>query len=142
MSPKAPQPLALLLIGLGVLSGPAPTAAQQVDCANAMAQQELNWCAEQDWMRADADLNAAYGQAMALLTAYDAELEPVYQGGARALKEAQRAWITYRDKGCEAEGFPMRGGSAEPLLVYGCLARVTDQRASDLWGLVESLGSY
>jgi uncharacterized protein YecT (DUF1311 family) len=136
------MPRLALLVALCALGAPAVARAQQVDCARAMAQQELAFCAEQDWMRADADLNAAYRQAMDALTAYDAELDPEYRGGARALKEAQRAWITYRDQGCAAEGFAMRGGSAETLVIYGCLARVTDQRAGDLWLLVESLGSY
>lgn len=135
--------LALTVPTLTVLTLSAlPAAAQDIDCANAMAQQEMNWCAEQHWLAADADLNAAYKEAMAVLTAFEAELEPEYKGGPAALKEGQRAWITYRDKTCEAEGFAMRGGSAEPLLVYGCMARVTEQRAADLWAFVEGFSEY
>ena len=37
--------------------------AQDVDCANAETQMELTYCAEQDWLAADADLNTAYGAA-------------------------------------------------------------------------------
>ncbi|MCB6176838.1 lysozyme inhibitor LprI family protein [Rhodobacter sp. Har01] len=115
-----------------------PAAAQDIDCANAMAQQELNWCAEQDWQRADAALNAAYKAALALLQRWDADLPEAERGGAQALREAQRAWITFRDKACEAEGFAMRGGSAEPLLVYGCMAGLTEDRAAQLRALVDS----
>ncbi len=116
----------------------APAAAQEVDCANAMAQQDLNQCAYAEWEAADADLNAAYDAAMALLRDWDANLPADEQGGAAALKDAQRAWITFRDRGCEAEGFAMRGGSAEPLLVYGCMRQVTEDRARQLWALVEA----
>ena len=95
----------------------APAAAQEVDCANAMAQMDLNQCAYDDWNAADADLNLAYGDVMQLLKQWDADLPAGEQGGAAALKDAQRAWITFRDKACEAEGYAMKGGSAESLLV-------------------------
>jgi len=128
-----------LILILAMLAA-VPAAAQDIDCATAEAQQDLNWCAEQDWQAADADLNAAYQAAKAALDSWDAELSPELQGGAQALLQAQRAWITYRDAACTAEGFPMRGGSAEPLLVYGCMSRLTAQRATDLWTLAEDLG--
>ncbi|PTE12918.1 lysozyme inhibitor LprI family protein [Pseudogemmobacter blasticus] len=118
----------------------APAAAQQVDCAKAMAQLELNWCAEQSWQAADAELNAAYKEAMALLQSWDADLPKAERGGAEALKQAQRAWITFRDKACEAEGYAMHGGSAEPMLIYGCRAQLTRDRTAQLRGLVGNYG--
>ena len=114
-----------------------PAAAQEVDCANAMAQADLNACAYQDWEAADADLNAAYQQAMEVLEGWDANLPAEEQGAAAALKDAQRAWITFRDKACEAEGYAFKGGSAEPLLVYGCMRVLTEERTAHLTGLVE-----
>lgn len=115
-----------------------PAAAQAQDCANAMDQVTMNACAYGDWQAADADLNRAYRAAMDTLQDWDSYLPAGQRGAAKALKEGQRAWITFRDKTCEAEGFAMRGGSAEPLLVYGCMARLTEQRAADLWALAES----
>jgi uncharacterized protein YecT (DUF1311 family) len=115
-----------------------PAAAQEVDCANAMAQADLNQCAYQDWEAADAALNDAYQEAMALLQDWDANLPEEEQGGAEALKEAQRAWITFRDKACEAEGFAMKGGSAEPLLVYGCMRLLTEERTNHLTSMAEA----
>ena len=115
-----------------------PAAAQEIDCANAIAQMELNQCAYADWEVADAELNAAYQQAMELLLDWDANLPEDEQGGAEALKEAQRAWITFRDKACEAEGYAMKGGSAEPLLVYGCMRLLTEERTGHLAGMAEA----
>lgn len=115
-----------------------PVAAQEVDCANAMAQQDLNQCAYQEWKAADARLNEVYGRAMALLKAWDSDLPDDAKGGAGALKDAQRAWITFRDKACEAEGYAMKGGSAEPLLVYGCMRQLTEERVGHLTGLVDT----
>ncbi len=113
-----------------------PAAAQTPDCANAMAQRDLNICAEQDWQAADADLNRAYQQVMAEMKAMDTALPPELQGAETALRSAQRAWITYRDANCTAAGFPMRGGSAEPLLVYGCLRQMTLDRTEELLALI------
>lgn len=115
-----------------------PAAAQDVDCAAAMAQQDLNQCAYQEWEAADAELNDVYGQAMSLLKTWDTDLPDDEKGGAQALKDAQRAWITFRDKACEAEGFAMKGGSAEPLLVYGCMRQLTEERVGHLRGLLDA----
>lgn len=103
-----------------------------IDCANAMVQLEMNLCAEQDWMDADADLNDAYKGAMAVMKGYDADLPKAERGAEANLRAAQRAWVTFRDAACAAEGYAMHGGSAAPLLIYGCLARLTRQRTEDL----------
>jgi uncharacterized protein YecT (DUF1311 family) len=123
----------LVLVALSL-----PAAAQEVDCQNAVTQTEMNQCAYEDWEAADADLNEAYQRAMALLEQWDADLPEAEQGGAMALKGAQRAWITFRDKACEAEGYAMKGGSAEPLLVYGCMRQLTEDRTSQLDGMVDA----
>lgn len=115
-----------------------PAAAQEIDCANAMAQMDLNQCAYDDWEAADGELNDAYQEAMDLLRDWDANLPADEQGGAEALREAQRAWITFRDQACAAEGYAMKGGSAEPLLVYGCMRVLTEERTAHLTGMVEA----
>jgi uncharacterized protein YecT (DUF1311 family) len=116
------------------------TQAFALECFNpeALDQSTMNQCAYRDWEIADANLNDAYKAAMALLKQWDADLPAGEKGGATVLKEAQRAWITFRDKACEAEGYAMRGGSAEPLLVYSCMRHLTDERTNHLWVLVES----
>lgn len=121
-----------------VVAGSA--SAQSVDCANAMAQVELNRCAHDDWQAADAALNATYRQVIAAYAQLDVDL-PDDPGGAEAtLREAQRHWIAFRDSACAAEGFAMRGGSAEPLLVYGCMRLLTEERTAHLRGMLDALG--
>ena len=107
--------------------------AQDVDCTNAQTQMELTFCAEQDWQAADADLNAAYTAAQKVMRAIDAGLPKAEQGAEANLRAGQRAWVTFRDATCAAEGYAMHGGSAEPMLIYGCRARLTEQRGADLW---------
>ncbi|MDR7125010.1 lysozyme inhibitor LprI family protein [Pseudotabrizicola sp. 4114] len=113
--------------------------AQSVDCDNAMTQMDMNACAANAFDAADKDLNAAYARARAAMRRIDGELDASQAGGETALRDAQRAWITFRDNACLTEGFQMRGGSAEPLLVFGCKARLTEQRAQDLWTLAAGI---
>lgn len=119
---------------------PAAALAQEIDCAAAQNQTEMTYCAEQAWLAADADLNAAYGLARRFARELDAALPSDQRGIAQALLDGQRAWVTYRDKSCEAEAGVMRGGSAEPMLIYGCWERLTEARAEDLAGFVEMNG--
>jgi uncharacterized protein YecT (DUF1311 family) len=113
-----------------------PALAQEIDCTNSSIQLELNACAEQDWRTADAELNRVYKAVMAEMQAMDQSLPPELQGAAVTLRDAQRAWITFRDRNCNLAGYPMRGGSAEPLLIYGCLRQMTLDRSRQLQDLV------
>ena len=115
-----------------------PAFAQDVDCANAITQMDMNQCAYADWEAADAELNTAYKRAMTLLRGWDDNLPKEEQGGALLLKEAQRAWITFRDKACAAEGYGMKGGSAEPLVIYGCMRQLTEERTAHLTALFDA----
>jgi len=122
----------------------APAAAQQdpdIDCDNATVQMELTYCAEKEWEAADKTLNTTYSAAMKAMRAMDADLSADLKGAAEALKEAQRAWVPYRDKACAAAGFLARGGSMEPMLIYSCLAELTEQRTQQLEQLTEGLGN-
>lgn len=107
----------------GCLAGPA--AAQDWDCSDfaALPQQGLNYCVQEDYQRWDAALNTAYGAAMAQVEGTREE---------EVLRAAQRAWITYRDNACDVEALVMRGGTAEPLIYFGCMSRLTQRRAEDL----------
>ena len=120
------------MVALFAALAAAAAQAQQVDCANAQVQVEITYCAEQGWLRADAELNRAWGRAKAMAQSLDADQPEQLQGIWQALLDGQRAWITYRDKTCEAEGGFMRGGTAEPMVIYGCRERLTWTRVDEL----------
>lgn len=70
----------------------------------------------------DGVLNEAYGRAMEALS-----------GSARTqLREAQRAWIDYRDAACDVWPAIFEGGSVGRLFLLDCLADQTGRRAIDL----------
>ncbi|OYU40382.1 MAG: hypothetical protein CFE33_07630 [Pseudorhodobacter sp. PARRP1] len=124
-------------LGAALMMVAVPVWAQDVDCANAETQVELTYCAEQDWLAADADLNTAYAAARAQMQGIDADLDADERGAANFLRDGQRAWVTFRDATCAAEGYTMHGGSAEPMVIYGCRARLTAQRTADLEAMTE-----
>lgn len=111
------------------------------DCSNAVTQMDMNSCAEQDFETADAALNAQYKKTRAGLQQIDADLEGDMKGAEKALLAGQRGWIAYRDGECEAEGFQVRGGSMEPMLVSGCKATMTRLRTKELKELAEGPGN-
>lgn len=120
------------LVALLVAGMPLTASGQQVNCATAQVQVELTFCAEQDWSAADARLNTAYKTALFAMKDIDRNLGLSDQGAESALRTAQRAWVSFRDNTCDAEGWAMHGGSAEPMVIYGCRARVTADRADEL----------
>jgi uncharacterized protein YecT (DUF1311 family) len=109
-----------------------------VNCAEAVAQVDLNLCAERAWKFADEDLNLAYGFAVTMMKDIDAGLAEGQRGAEAALREAQRAWIAFRDAGCTAEGYRVAGGSMQPMVVAMCLERVTRARTEELRALAET----
>lgn len=119
----------------------AAVAQPAVDCANAETQMEMNYCAERDYLAADADLNEIYPHAIEAMRQIDSYLEPAQRGAVESLRSAQRAWIPFRDKACEAEGYLVSGGTMMPMIIYGCLERLTRQRVKDLEFLVEGMGN-
>jgi len=118
----------------------AAAQAPKVDCNNAMAQPDLNACAYQEFARADAALNAQWKVTVARMKEQDRGLGRTYDkrpGYYDTLLAAQRAWLTYRDQHCAAEGYSMRGGSAEPMVNSGCKAQLTKARTVQLKALIE-----
>ena len=93
---------------------------------------ELTSCAEQDCQAVDARLTTAYKAAVAVMKQVDANLAIADQGAALALRDGERGWIVYRDANCAAEAWAFHGGSAEPVVIHVCRARVTAARADEL----------
>jgi uncharacterized protein YecT (DUF1311 family) len=109
------------------------------NCADPQTQTDMNACAGIDFRRADADLNAAYRDAIAMAQRRDrdrsagerdSDARPGYEA---VLRAAQRAWLTYRDQHCTWVGYnDARGGTMEPMSYSSCLAGVTRERIAEL----------
>jgi uncharacterized protein YecT (DUF1311 family) len=117
-----------LALGLGLSQG----SAQELNCLNPQTQIEMTGCAAQEYEAADADLNLAYGLAMDMARRLDQGLSADQVPAATILRDAQRAWIPFRDQACTAESLLARGGSLQNQLYYVCLERLTRHRTEDL----------
>jgi len=105
-------------------------------------QQEMNICAANDFVQADAELNAQWTLTRAAMRERDAQWAQYNDpdrdkrpGFFDTLLEAQRAWLTYRDAHCRSDGYFSRGGSLEPFLVSTCKTDLTKARTRQLRAL-------
>lgn len=143
---KCAAKIRYVFLGMSLLSfSPGNIAsAQEPNCDAPATQSEMNACARQDWEAADAQLNAAWGEALAIAQDEDAFLES--SGGDNrssfvdTLRKTQRAWIGFRDSECEFRGFQARGGTMEALLVNQCLGEMTRDRTRQLRDIVQEMG--
>jgi uncharacterized protein YecT (DUF1311 family) len=109
--------------------------ARDAHCRDPQTQADMNFCAEIDFERADAALNAAWREAIAAARTADREIDRSDQRPTEEAKmrEAQRAWLIFRDAQCTVEGYDeARGGSMEPMIYSGCQARLTRERTAQL----------
>lgn len=116
--------LACVLVASGVSIAPAQ-AQQKLNCTDwgNLPQQGMNQCARQFYDEADAQLNTVWAD-LRERRGEGHSWDPIL--------EAQRAWIPFRDAHCEAHAAPYEGGSIQPLIRFGCLTDVTEQRTAQL----------
>jgi uncharacterized protein YecT (DUF1311 family) len=96
-------------------------------CEDAQTQTDMNICWGNEYKKADAKLNQTYQQLAAMLDA-DEKVQ---------LKNAENAWIKYRDANCEFVADQYKGGSIRPMIAAICLADVTNSRATELKSQIE-----
>jgi uncharacterized protein YecT (DUF1311 family) len=86
-------------------------------------QMQLGQCAQADYYAADMEMSALYVQKMAILR------EPAHT----RLRDAQRAWISFRDKSCLYEvGTAEESGTVWGMEVSMCKTAHTRQRIKEL----------
>jgi len=123
------------------LQGSLDARAREFHCDDPQNQMEMNICAGLDFERADAELNILWRQVIASARASDRELDRRYDQRPTSeakLREAQRAWLVFRDAHCAVQDYDeARGGSMEPMVYGTCRAELTRQRIAQLRGLGE-----
>ncbi len=125
--------LALVLPVISATAASALTRAPKIDCEKATATVELNYCEELEFKKADKELNEAYRAALARIdrtTALDAKVRAEWR---KALQDAQRKWIAFRDADCKgAVAYEWYSGTGATLAVLGCMRAMTLARAKEL----------
>jgi uncharacterized protein YecT (DUF1311 family) len=106
-----------------VLFAALPARAQMQACASAQTQTDMNTCAAGQYQKDDAAMNQIYQRLLAKLT------DPQQK---QLLVDAERAWITYRDKECAFETSGSAGGSIHPMIQSDCLDEKTAVHIAEL----------
>ncbi len=131
---------AALGLTMALLLSASAQAQETPDCKDPQMQTDMTICAGLAFDEADKTLNEAYRKAIASAKEMDGYLEGDLKGAEKALRDAQRAWVPFRDKACESYGFLARGGSMEPMLVANCMTKLTRNRIEELEEFAKGLG--
>lgn len=122
----------MMLLALLLVAG------QEPQCDNPITQSDMTRCEIRRFEGADRAMNRQWKVTLAeMRTADRSPSGDGRPGYADQLLAAQRAWLAYRDAHCRSDGYRMRGGSAEPMLVAGCRAELTEARTKQLASLAE-----
>ena len=118
-----------------LLASAAPSAAEDppVDCEDARNTVESNMCADKAFKAADARLNDVYGKVLAHIAEGGVEEPYDSKSWDKSMREAQRAWVAFRDADCKG-AVPMewQGGTGTTAAVLGCMTQKTETRAEEL----------
>lgn len=118
--------VASLLAAAAVAFFLAPAAAQD-DGSNCISEQsDMDACSSPVFTVADAKLNETYGELRGLLSASEKI----------RLRDAERIWITYRDKECQFEAMGSEGGTDHAKEIAVCLADKTNIHLAELRRIV------
>ena len=117
------------MVALLLMASPA-LADDALNCKDPQDQNTMTQCAALDFEKADKMLNEIWPKLKSDAQASDEGTGKTEY--ADALLASQRAWITFRDAECTWQAMEMHGGSGEPMLLYGCKARLTHQRIKQL----------
>ena len=96
--------------------------------SSAQTQTEMNAIANNDFKKADAELNKVYKELMKDLNEKERKL----------LIAAQKNWLNFRDSHCKFEVIEYEGGSIQPLIYATCLTDCTNKRIEDLKSSIEN----
>lgn len=118
-----------MLCGFLLLSGFKSTQIDNDNCEDKMTQLELNICANEEYKKADKELNLLYNKVTKKLNKKEKE----------SIIKAQLNWIKFRDNHCEIYKIIYDVGSIMPLMYSKCLTQLTKNRIGELKTLYENL---
>ncbi len=127
----------MMPLALAFASVLASAAAPPLNCKDPQSNLEMKMCAQQDFQRADAELNKIYAEALAGAREQNKLLRE-NPGNEKApdsealLRKAQRAWLAFRDANCAYEYQIYYGGSHASLAYSLCQVSMTKTRTAEL----------
>lgn len=126
-------PAASGLLVLACLAGAAPAIALEPDDCDLPSNVEISACLSGLFKEADTELNQIYKKAMSTIDKADYMDAEQRDKWADTLRDAQRAWITFKETDCgELVFYEWWGGTGAGIASLGCQIDATRARAGDL----------
>jgi uncharacterized protein YecT (DUF1311 family) len=116
--------LTVLLLSAGVAAAEDddPIAKARKACTDMEAQADMNVCSNDLAKKVGAELQRAQEKLMGRV-----------DGKNKAnVRDAHRAWMTYRDRHCDFEASGVEGGSVHPLIYNLCVLDLNEARLTQL----------
>jgi uncharacterized protein YecT (DUF1311 family) len=92
---------------------------------------EIEQCMQTNMQKVESELNAVYIRAIRDLSAPDEPFLPRSRAQ-KALREAQRAWVTFRKKNCDAVYTLNSGGTIRGMRYVACMKRHAEARIKEI----------
>jgi uncharacterized protein YecT (DUF1311 family) len=124
-----------LLASVVAFAAAATHAPPNLNCTDPQSNLEMKMCAQQDFQRADAELNKVYAEAVAGAREQNQALRDNHEKAPDSealLRKAQRAWVAFRDANCAVEYQIYFGGSHASLAYSLCQVSMTKARIAEL----------
>jgi uncharacterized protein YecT (DUF1311 family) len=128
------------VVGLSwAMSAAAQDEVDPASCAEALSTAAMNRCADAEFSKADADLNAVYQKALASIPEFAGDPPWDAKSWEEALRTSQRAWVAFRDAECDKHvAMFWTNGSGATVDILGCKTEKTEQRTKELKDRYES----
>lgn len=97
----------------------------------------MQQCLSAENTRLDIELNRVYNKFMKKMKK---DTSPDGLEIVKRIKDAENAWIKFRDTSCSLDGATMLVGTGQSLVVVGCLNKMTDDRTKYILGLEQTFG--
>ncbi|MDT1011686.1 lysozyme inhibitor LprI family protein [Plesiomonas shigelloides] len=125
----------LLLAGMAMMpvahGASATASAPEQDCGNAANTLEINACLQKQQEQTEAQLNQVYREVLAQISAESAQPDSPAQMKQQFIA-AQRAWISFREKDCQAVYTFWSQGTIRNAMYLGCMRSRAEQRIKEL----------
>jgi len=123
----------VFIISLGI-SLPVFAEDPLAKCSKYSSTVEIFTCLDKTQEEVDASLNITYQRFIKTLKKMEVDSLANMPKGllVESLKNAQRAWISYRDRSCDFDANLGYGGTAAETNRIACVVRITKQRLDEL----------
>lgn len=103
----------------------------KINCKTAATTPEINECAQIKLQAVEKKLNETYRRVLKSLDRPDEDSESFTQIK-KSLVEAQKSWVVFRDKDCDAVYTLHASGTIRTVMSISCMQRHAEKRIKDL----------